>query len=65
MPDLRYWRWDDLSGYEKYRIILDGLRAKVEESEAKRVFFEEILRDFEEEVDKWEKIIKDNDIGKP
>lgn len=65
MPDLRYWRWDDLSGYEKYRIILDDLRAKVEESEAKRVFFEEILRDFEEEVDKWEKIMKDNDIGKP
>jgi len=60
IPDFWYWRWNDFPGYEKYRIILNGLNDKMEELEAKRLSFEEILKDFEEEADKWENLMKNN-----
>jgi hypothetical protein len=53
MPDLQYWRYDDLSGYTRNREMFEELQSLVGAAHAKERVFAGILDSFEREADTW------------
>lgn len=54
IPDLHYWRWDDLSGYDDLRAKLDMLLIEVRDGRALRqAVFEDVIERFEYEAVEW------------
>lgn len=53
VPDLRYWRNDDLPGYGQHRGRLEEVQSRLGAAEAKNRAFADILDAFERETDRW------------
>jgi len=53
IPNLHWWRHDDLPSYDRYRFEFEDLRAKVGTTLAKRAIFDDILAAFMSEAECW------------
>jgi HEAT repeat protein len=53
IPDLHYWRYEDLNQYDVYSRIFEDLAANGGAAYARQSIFEYLLERFDEEADKW------------
>ena len=53
VPDLYFWRYEDLPSFDNYRAMFGEFRDRYGDSAARRLIFDTLLDRFEESADEW------------